>query len=151
MENVLYALRPAARNRINSAFMTSFFVGGVAGSALTSVGWGVTAVVRDPARGHALPGAVELRAGDAAQVAGVAELSVGQDVVISATRPYQPRARPRTGARRDHRGAAGRSGPDRTGPRRTEGRGPCALKDMGRQPAGDRFTGGLRLGCQAAY
>lgn len=38
-QNVIYALRPAARNRINSAFMTSFFVGGAAGSALTSVVW----------------------------------------------------------------------------------------------------------------
>ncbi|WP_436756676.1 MFS transporter [Streptosporangium sp. V21-05] len=38
-QNVLYALRPEARNRINSAFMTSLFVGGAAGSALTSVVW----------------------------------------------------------------------------------------------------------------
>ncbi|MEO3792431.1 MFS transporter [Nonomuraea sp. B10E15] len=38
-QNVVYALRPEARNRINSAFMTSFFVGGAMGSALTSVAW----------------------------------------------------------------------------------------------------------------
>ncbi len=38
-QNVIYALRPEARNRINSAFMTSFFLGGAAGSALTSVVW----------------------------------------------------------------------------------------------------------------
>ncbi|MEV5829271.1 MFS transporter [Spirillospora sp. NPDC052242] len=38
-QNVVYALRPEARNRINSAFMTAFFVGGAAGSALTSVVW----------------------------------------------------------------------------------------------------------------
>ncbi|MEW9529914.1 MFS transporter [Microbispora sp. NPDC049125] len=38
-QNVLYALRPEARNRINSAFMTSFFAGGAVGSALTSVAW----------------------------------------------------------------------------------------------------------------
>ncbi|WP_406089141.1 MFS transporter [Streptomyces sp. NBC_01013] len=38
-QNVIYALRPEARNRINSAFMTSFFVGGAVGSALTSVIW----------------------------------------------------------------------------------------------------------------
>ncbi|MGW1228813.1 MFS transporter [Streptomyces sp. NPDC002530] len=38
-QNVIYALRPEARNRINSAFMTSFFVGGAIGSALTSVVW----------------------------------------------------------------------------------------------------------------
>ncbi|MGW2658929.1 MFS transporter [Streptomyces sp. NPDC001478] len=38
-QNVIYALRPESRNRINSAFMTSFFVGGAIGSALTSVVW----------------------------------------------------------------------------------------------------------------
>ncbi|WP_199747605.1 MFS transporter [Actinomadura sp. WAC 06369] len=38
-QNVLYALRPEARNRINSAFMTSMFLGGAAGSALTSAVW----------------------------------------------------------------------------------------------------------------
>ncbi|MEU7895239.1 MFS transporter [Nonomuraea sp. NPDC049152] len=38
-QNVLYALRPEARNRINSAFMTSLFLGGAVGSALTSVIW----------------------------------------------------------------------------------------------------------------
>ncbi|MFF3437376.1 MFS transporter [Streptosporangium sp. NPDC002721] len=38
-QNVLYALRPEARNRINSAFMTSLFLGGAAGSALTPVAW----------------------------------------------------------------------------------------------------------------
>src|SRR5690606_26398586 len=38
-QNVIYALRPEARNRINSAFMTAFFAGGAVGSALTSVIW----------------------------------------------------------------------------------------------------------------
>ncbi|TMR26664.1 MFS transporter [Nonomuraea zeae] len=38
-QNVLYALRPEARNRINSAFMTALFVGGAAGSALASAVW----------------------------------------------------------------------------------------------------------------
>ncbi|MBG0822475.1 MFS transporter [Planomonospora sp. ID91781] len=38
-QNVLYALRPEARNRINSAFMTSMFLGGAVGSALTSAVW----------------------------------------------------------------------------------------------------------------
>lgn len=38
-QNVLYALRPEARNRINSAFMTALFLGGAMGSALTSVVW----------------------------------------------------------------------------------------------------------------
>ncbi|NGO68493.1 MFS transporter [Streptomyces sp. SB3404] len=39
-QKVVYALRPEARNRVNSAFMTTFFVGGAVGSALTSVVWG---------------------------------------------------------------------------------------------------------------
>jgi predicted MFS family arabinose efflux permease len=38
-QNVLYALRPEARNRINSAFLTAFFVGGAVGSALASAAW----------------------------------------------------------------------------------------------------------------
>ncbi|MEV0350173.1 MFS transporter [Nonomuraea sp. NPDC050680] len=38
-QNVLYALRPEARNRINSAFMTALFVGGAVGSALASAVW----------------------------------------------------------------------------------------------------------------
>ncbi|WP_433359237.1 MFS transporter [Streptosporangium sp. CA-115845] len=38
-QNVLYALRPEARNRINSAFMTCLFVGGAVGSALAAVVW----------------------------------------------------------------------------------------------------------------
>ncbi|MEU7745869.1 MFS transporter [Nonomuraea sp. NPDC049158] len=38
-QNVLYALRPEARNRINSAFMTTLFVGGAMGSALASAVW----------------------------------------------------------------------------------------------------------------
>ncbi|MEV4253522.1 MFS transporter [Spirillospora sp. NPDC049652] len=38
-QNVVYALRPEARNRINSAFMTGNFVGGAAGSALASLAW----------------------------------------------------------------------------------------------------------------
>ncbi|WP_433244095.1 MFS transporter [Streptosporangium sp. CA-135522] len=38
-QNVIYALRPEARNRINSAFLTVFFIGGAVGSALASVVW----------------------------------------------------------------------------------------------------------------
>ncbi|MFE3290523.1 MFS transporter [Rhodococcus sp. NPDC059234] len=38
-QNVIYALAPEIRNRLNSAFMTAFFVGGVAGSALTAMAW----------------------------------------------------------------------------------------------------------------
>lgn len=71
--------------------ITVFGAGGNVGSRVVTEalarGHHVTAVVRDPARGYTLPGAVELRAGDAAAVADVAELSAGQDVVISATRP----------------------------------------------------------------
>jgi len=47
----------------------------------------VTAVVRNPARCAELPAAADARAGDAASVADVAELSTGQDVVISAIHP----------------------------------------------------------------
>ncbi|MEU4203420.1 MFS transporter [Streptomyces sp. NPDC045470] len=39
-QNLVYAVRPEARNRLNSAYMTSYFVGGAAGSALTSAVWG---------------------------------------------------------------------------------------------------------------
>ncbi|MGV4923323.1 MFS transporter [Streptomyces sp. BHT-5-2] len=39
-QNLIYAVRPEARNRLNSAYMTSYFAGGAAGSALTSVVWG---------------------------------------------------------------------------------------------------------------
>lgn len=38
-QNVVYGLRPEARNRINSAFMTAFFIGGAIGSALASAAW----------------------------------------------------------------------------------------------------------------
>ncbi|MEV0391221.1 MFS transporter [Nonomuraea sp. NPDC050643] len=38
-QNVLYALRPEARNRINSAFLTAFFAGGAVGAALASAVW----------------------------------------------------------------------------------------------------------------
>ncbi|WP_049567678.1 MFS transporter [Nonomuraea sp. SBT364] len=38
-QHIIYALRPEARNRINSAFMTAFFLGGAAGSLLTSAAW----------------------------------------------------------------------------------------------------------------
>ncbi|MEU7039558.1 MFS transporter [Streptomyces varsoviensis] len=39
-QNLVYAVRPEARNRLNSAYMTSYFVGGAIGSALTSAVWG---------------------------------------------------------------------------------------------------------------
>ncbi|MEU4576561.1 MFS transporter [Nonomuraea sp. ATR24] len=38
-QHVVYALRPESRNRLNSAFMTAFFLGGAAGSALGSAAW----------------------------------------------------------------------------------------------------------------
>ncbi|MDA2806734.1 MFS transporter [Nocardiopsis suaedae] len=40
-QNVLYALRPEARNRINSVFMTMFFGGGALGAGLAGGLWGV--------------------------------------------------------------------------------------------------------------
>lgn len=52
-----------------------------------SRGHEVTAVVRDPTRLQELPAAASVRAGNAASVESVTELSSGQDVVISATRP----------------------------------------------------------------
>ena len=47
----------------------------------------VTAVLRDPTRVTVLPSAVTIRTGNAANAGDVAELSVGQDLVITATRP----------------------------------------------------------------
>lgn len=52
-----------------------------------SRGHEVSAIVRDPARFNELPAAANARVGNAANVESVAELSSGQDVVISATRP----------------------------------------------------------------
>ncbi|AUY48029.1 NAD(P)H-binding protein [Streptomyces sp. CB01881] len=47
----------------------------------------VTAVLRDPARPHSLPGAATIATGDARTAEDVTRLATGQDVVISATRP----------------------------------------------------------------
>ncbi len=47
----------------------------------------VTAVVRNPDRLDELPAGAERRVGDASNADDVASLSVGQDVVVSATRP----------------------------------------------------------------
>ncbi|MCK7625090.1 MFS transporter [Streptomyces sp. RS10V-4] len=60
-QNLVYAVRPEARNRLNSAYMTAYFTGGAAGSALTSAVWGLAA----------WPGVCALGAGLAAGVAGV--------------------------------------------------------------------------------
>ncbi|MGP4021612.1 MFS transporter [Saccharopolyspora sp. 5N708] len=38
-QNVIYALRPEIRNRLNSALTTAYFAGGAAGSALGAVVW----------------------------------------------------------------------------------------------------------------
>ncbi|MFJ5227723.1 MFS transporter [Streptomyces sp. NPDC088400] len=38
-QNVVYALDPPARSRLNSLYMTAYFLGGVAGSALISLVW----------------------------------------------------------------------------------------------------------------
>ncbi|WP_371494054.1 NAD(P)H-binding protein [Kitasatospora sp. NBC_00374] len=64
---------------------------GAAGSRIVteavSRGHEVTAVVRDPSRFPALHPAARHRTGDALNPDSTAELSTGQDVVISATRP----------------------------------------------------------------
>lgn len=62
-------------------------VGGQVVAEALSRGHEVTAVVRDPARFPGLPAAARARVGDASKVEDVVELSAGQDVVISATRP----------------------------------------------------------------
>ncbi|WEB43927.1 NAD(P)H-binding protein [Streptomyces yunnanensis] len=71
--------------------ITVFGAAGNVGSRVVaealSRGHQVTAVVRDPARFRELPAAAHARTGDAGNVEDVAELSIGQDVVISATRP----------------------------------------------------------------
>ncbi len=71
--------------------ITVFGAAGNVGSRVVaealSRGHEVTAVVRDPARFHELPAAANARAGDAGNIEDVAEVSTGQDVVISATRP----------------------------------------------------------------
>lgn len=71
--------------------ITVFGAAGSVGSRVVaealSRGHEVTAIMRDPARFHELPTAAKARPGDAANVEDVAELSAGQDVVISATRP----------------------------------------------------------------
>ncbi len=61
-------------------------VGGRVVAEALARGHEVTAVARDPA-GHELPAAANPRAGDAADVEDVVELSAGQDLVIAATRP----------------------------------------------------------------
>ncbi|MFT3812002.1 MAG: MFS transporter [Acidovorax sp.] len=38
-QNVIYALAPEARSRINAVYMTSYFIGAAAGSALGSAAW----------------------------------------------------------------------------------------------------------------
>ncbi|MGV9600987.1 MFS transporter [Streptosporangium sandarakinum] len=38
-QNVIYALAPESRNRLNSALMTAFFLGGAAGPPLASLAW----------------------------------------------------------------------------------------------------------------
>ncbi|MEU4338141.1 NAD(P)H-binding protein [Micromonospora lupini] len=71
--------------------ITIFGAAGTTGSRIVaealSRGHDVTAVVRDPARFTHLPPVAIHRVGDAADVDTVVELSAGQDVVVTATRP----------------------------------------------------------------
>lgn len=62
-------------------------VGGRVVAEALSRGHEVTAVVRDSVRFNQLDAAASARVGDARNIDDVAELSAGQDVVISATRP----------------------------------------------------------------
>ena len=75
--------------------ITVFGAAGNVGSRLVAEamlrGHEVTAIVRDPARFHELHAGARPRTGDAGNAEDVAALSVGEDVVISATRP--PRGR----------------------------------------------------------
>ncbi|AUG75336.1 NADH-flavin reductase [Kitasatospora sp. MMS16-BH015] len=71
--------------------LTVFGAAGAVGSRVVAEalarGHAVTAVVRSPGSLAALPAGVVGRLGDAADAAAVAELTAGQDVVVSATRP----------------------------------------------------------------
>ncbi len=75
--------------------ITVFGAAGNVGSRVVaealSRGHEVTAVVRDRARFNELHADANARAGDAGNVEDVAELSAGQDAVISATRPASGR------------------------------------------------------------
>lgn len=82
---------PAHRAKEKIMRITVFGAGGRVGSRVVTEalfrGHEVTAVVRSRARFHELDSLATPREGDAATVEDVATLSVGQDVVISATRP----------------------------------------------------------------
>ncbi|WP_372410899.1 MFS transporter [Streptomyces luteireticuli] len=57
-QNLIYALHPEIRNRLTSAYMTSYFAGGAIGSALTSAVWGATGWSGACALGGALSAAL---------------------------------------------------------------------------------------------
>lgn len=77
--------------------ITVFGAAGNVGSRVVaealSRGHEVTAVIRDPARSHELNASANVRIGDAGNSEDVAKLSVGQDLVITATRPQMGRER----------------------------------------------------------
>lgn len=73
-------------------------------------GHSVTAVLRGPARAHEIPAAAEVRIGDAADPEDVADLTVGQDLVISATRPAAGRENELIGTAGNLTAAAARTG-----------------------------------------
>ncbi|MFI5716564.1 MFS transporter [Nocardia sp. NPDC051750] len=79
-QNMLYALAPELRNRLNSAFMTVFFLGGAAGSALTAVAWSWGGWIGVSAAGGALATATLL-------------LWAAERVPARSTRPLRRRTR----------------------------------------------------------
>lgn len=50
----------------------------------------VTAVLRDPSRPHSFPPAVTIATGDARDPEDVRRLAAGQDLLVTATRPFRP-------------------------------------------------------------
>ncbi|MZD08605.1 MFS transporter [Streptomyces sp. SID5785] len=59
-QQVIYALRPEARNRMNSAFSTVFFLGGALGSALATLVWAMAGWTGASIAGTALAAATVL-------------------------------------------------------------------------------------------
>ncbi|MFJ9853351.1 MFS transporter [Streptomyces sp. NPDC101150] len=94
-QNVVYGVRPEARNRLNSAYMTSYFAGGAVGSALTSVVWSAGGWDAVCVLGAALAGALVVvwlgermwRRGLRRAADGAGETAAGAPSVIPSTGP----------------------------------------------------------------